>query len=105
MPRAITKEDIKRIRAYYELSLTIKPHEKLGYIVRVNDDVYAYQVFESRYGGTLLLNFVSKKTIDLRKRIGPAKKRIKQILKDPDFGLEEMALAEAMINGGRNEGT
>lgn len=100
MPRAITKEDIKRIRSAYSDYgfIRIKPHKKLGYIVEIRG-VYAYRVFENRYG-QLILHLVDKKTIDLRKRIGPAKKRIKQILKDPDFGLEEMALAEAMINDG-----
>jgi hypothetical protein len=64
--------------------------QNLPYAYRYND--------EQQYP-----NWVTLATFKLRQKLGhPAKKMIKQShhkLPEPDFGLEEMALAEAIMNG------
>ena len=98
MPRPITKEDIKRWRKTGGWdSLKSKTCPVLGLYVNMDGayDLYAYSA--DRYGHPVWCNF---KTLMRRKKIGQPKKRIKQFLREPDFGLEEMALADQIMNGG-----
>lgn len=108
MPRPITKEDIKKAFAagiYDKRRFKIKTDDKLCIVVFDKEDriqPWAYACYSTRDGGTYL-RWVNARTFKLRQKIGhpkPRKKHIKQMLGEPEFGLEEMALAETIMNGG-----
>lgn len=95
MPRPITKKDIKRWRTH--LHFRKSNHSLLGvYITHRYSDGFAYATRISDGWP----HWVSKKTLEKRKRTGHPIKKFKAKMREPDFGLEEMALAEAIINGG-----
>lgn len=90
MPRPITKADIKRWRPYYGFRIR-ETYGSLGIIVRFNyQGNWAYSV--DVRGQPI---FVSKKTIDRRKKLGrpPATRKARSILPDSMFSLDEMDLA------------
>lgn len=97
MPRPLTKEDKLLYEPYYK----VKRDKVLGlYIHDLHDDKfpYAYQI-----SGDGNIQWITAQTFKRRQKLGhpkPRKKPIKQMLREPDFGLDEMALAEAIINGG-----
>jgi len=93
MPRPITKKDLKLFPNHRRFN-----DPKLGLVVKAAyEDKFAYQVCAKGYPYAI---WVSKKTLRKRQILGHPKKRVKQIMREPDFGLEEMALAESIINGG-----
>jgi len=95
MPRPITKADIMRWRreGYH---FCVKYNDLLGITV-IFSALYSYSVY---YDGTP--KFVTEKTLARRMKIGHPKPRKprkkKQILRDPEFGLDEISLAEEIIS-------
>jgi hypothetical protein len=109
MPRPITKDDIKKIRSFSAMwneRLVVKKHKLLGfYVLDENDNElpFSYQAFDNPHCGWAGLSWITLETFRRRQKLGhpkPRKKAVKQLLREPDFGLEEMALAEAIMNGG-----
>lgn len=96
MPRPITKADIKRWRNHPYLTFRVTHCAVLGITIKRNG--HPYWAYATRANN--LPHWVLKGTLQKRKRMGRPKKRYKQIMKEPDFGLEEMELAEAIMNGG-----
>ena len=96
MGRPVTKADVKRLRdACYTISTSTD--KMLGLIICWGGNsppLFAYQMTNA---GEFC--WVSERTINLRKKIGRPKKRVKQIMKDPDFGLEEIAKAMEIMEG------
>ncbi len=102
----ITKEVVKKARknSQWPSSWKLRKHKILGYyLYDTNDDdilSHAYSLYSIGFPV-----WVSKK--DFQRRIKrlikrgptkPRKKYIKQIMREPDFGLDEMAIAERIIN-------
>jgi hypothetical protein len=89
MGRPVTKADAKHLRdAWYPISTSTD--KMLGLIIcwKGSPPLFAYQMTNA---GEFC--WVLERTINLRKKIGRPKKRFKQIMKDPDFGLDELAKA------------
>lgn len=99
MPRPITKKDANDLM---DIGYDVHTTKALGYYVfDRNDHRYPYAYQMSNDGRRFC--WITTGTFNRRKRLGhpqPRKKRLKLIMREPDFGLEEMALAEAIINGG-----
>jgi len=100
MPRPITKKDIKRWRERYSFRLTVKTDEVLGLFIKIPVEIGGLSPYAYSAGACGDPIWVSWQTIRKRKRSGHPKKKPKQFLREPDFGLEEMALAEQIMNGG-----
>jgi|SRR6266446_1346769 len=102
MPIPITKEAVKRLRKifHWDSSWKLRKHKILGYyLYDPSDDLrsHAYSLYRE-YG---FPKWVSRKNFERRIKRGPIKPRkkyIKQIMREPDFGLDEMAIAERIIN-------
>ena len=93
MPRPITKEDIKRLKKQCDdASIKVFTHPVLGIYILLDDWVYCYSL--TIKGDPI---WVGKETIQKRKLTGHPKKRIKQMLRDDIFSLDEMGAAEAII--------
>jgi len=105
MPRPITKADIMRWRreGYH---VDVKYNDLLGITAIFSEPsaVYSYYVnfysYSVYYDGTPI--FVTKKTLATRMKIGHPKPRKprkkKQIMSDPEFGLDEIGLAQEIIS-------
>ena len=99
MPRPITKKDIIAWNKSWANGTlrgrAVKRHDKIGiYIKTPSDPQYCYSV-DKRDRPI----WVVKSTIQKRKSKGWPKKRVKVLMREPDFGLDEMALAERIIAG------
>src|SRR5258708_5828391 len=102
MPVPITKEAVKKCRknTHWQSSWKLRKHKTLGYyLYDPNDDMHshAYSLYE-HYGYP---KWISRKAFERRIKLGPIKPRkkyVKQIMREPDFGLDEMAIAERIIN-------
>lgn len=95
--RPITKEDIKNWRGTWDNIKVFKPDEVLGITVSIG----FYHAYAANENG--LPKWVSGRTLAKRRKLGFPKKRKmkpKQMLQDGPFSLDEMAIAEAIINGG-----
>ena len=93
MPRPITKADLRKLDPH---SVHISHDDVLGIIVIIvkNPTFCSYSV--DRFGE---FKWCSQKTLERRKRIGhPKPRKKKQILREPEFGLDEIALAERIIS-------
>ncbi|SRR6266436_6097827 len=106
MPIPITKEAIKKCRKtlYWQSQWKLKKHKILGYYLYDPDDDLRSHAY-SLYANYNFPNWVSRKDFQRciqrrikRGTIKPRKKHIKQIMREPDFGLDEMAIAERIIN-------
>src|SRR6266576_2199512 len=101
MPRPITKEAIKKLRKgpHWQSSWKLRKHKIVGYyLYDPNDNMLSHAY--SLYSNYNFPDWVSKKDFQKRIKRGPIKprkKRIKQIMREPDFGLDEMAIAERII--------
>jgi hypothetical protein len=107
MPRPINKEDLKELRANYaHRNIKFLTDEVLGLVVRDmtpgDNFPWSYRVFRARPFRGLILLWVRDGTFKLRKKLGqpkPRKKHIKQIMREPDFPLDEIALAQEIMEG------
>ena len=103
MPIPITKEAIKKARKnlHWPSNWKLRKHKILGYYLYDPHDnlrSHAYSLYNKDYS---FPNWVSRKDFQRRIKRGPIKPRkkyIKQIMREPDFGLDEMAIAERIIN-------
>lgn len=100
MMRPITKKDVKRWKFTWGGIREIKGYFTLGRVIHIGHGwgLYAYAARADGNPG-----WVNKRTLERRAKLGWPKKRNKkpkQLLQDGPFSLEEMAIAEAIINGG-----
>lgn len=99
MARPITQKDVKRWKGLWrDVVVMEKPHPKLGIIVYADRDcdMCAYSAYNN--GNP---KWVTKKTLQNRKRLGPPSKRKRKLLMQENmFSLDEMAIAEDIINRG-----
>ena len=106
MPRPITKEAIKKARKsqHWQSQWKLRKHKILGYyLYDTNDDgilCHAYSLYKIGFPVWVSRNDFQRYIQRRIKRgpIKPRKKYIKQIMREPDFGLDEMAIAERIIN-------
>lgn len=96
MARPITKKDITKWKEWDQITV-YKPHPKLGIIVYAPEgDCYAYSAYNNG-----LAHWVTKETLEKRKKLGPpAKRKRKHLMQESMFSLDEMAVAEDIINRG-----
>src|SRR5258708_7215220 len=103
MPRPITKEDIKKGRKKHGWTAAweIRKDKNLGiYLYDSTDYAYAYacEILLT----TACPRWITKKQFIRKQKLGhstkPRKKYVRQIMREPDFGLDEMAIAERIIN-------
>ena len=100
MARPITKADVKIWRERYSAArITIKKYEMLGITIIFNTGLRGHRLYSYAADGRGDPIWVCKATILKRARIGRPKKRPKLIMREPDFGLDEMALAEHIMAG------
>jgi len=106
MPRPITKEDIKKGRKEngwggWPDVWKVRKDKTLGiYLYDPSDRTFTYacEVYLHRHNRP---RWITKETFKRKQKRGhskPCKKHIRQIMREPDFGLDEMAIAEAIIN-------
>ncbi len=105
MPIPITKEAVKKARKnlQWPSSWKLRKHKILGYYLYDPDDddvlSHAYSLYKIGFP-----HWVSRKDFQrhIQRRIKrgtkPRKKYIKQIMREPDFGLDEISIAERIIN-------
>lgn len=98
--RPITKEDVKRWKFIWGEIREIKGYFTLGRVIHIGGKwgLYAYAARTNGNPG-----WVNKRTLERRAKLGfPKKRKMKprQMLQDGSFSLDEMAIAEAIINGG-----
>jgi len=102
MPIPITKEAVKKLKKnlQWQSYWKLRKHKILGYyLYDPNDDLHSHAY--SLYGNYNFPNWVSREDFQSRIKRGPIKprkKHIKQIMREHDFGLDEMAIAERIIN-------
>ena len=95
MPRPITKQDIEHWNFFSDL-VKIKKDRVLG-IVLMNSVFFAYSTYND--GSSPI--WVSEKTFRKRQKIGhpsPRKKPVKLRMAEGPFSLDEMALAESIMD-------
>src|SRR5258705_12352855 len=105
MPRPLTKKDIAIFRKKYgwSKSWTIHKDKKLGiylYDPSDRDFPFACEMYLHSHNQPWP-RWITAKSFRRKQKLGhskPRKKRVKQIMSEPDFGLDEMAIAEAIIN-------